>query len=68
MKTTFIVAAVVLLVSARAFTQDKAAGDSAAKPKPAATATAEKPKPTPEELEAKFIATMTKATMAGRWT
>ena len=28
---------------------------------------AEKPKPAPEELEAKFKATLTKATLSGRW-
>ena len=38
------------------------------KPKDATPpAAAEKPKPTPAELEAKFIATMSKATMTGRW-
>ena len=35
--------------------------------KPKATAPATKPKPTQEELEAKFKATLTKATFIGRW-
>jgi len=35
--------------------------------KPAAPATTEKPKATTEELEAKFKAAMTKATLSGRW-
>jgi hypothetical protein len=45
-----------------------AQADSPDKPKETrAPAGTEKPKPTPEELEAKFKATLTKATMTGRW-
>ena len=50
--------AVALLLSLRASAQDA---------KPAAKAGTDKPKATPEELEARFIATLTKATMSGRW-
>ncbi|MFT5190042.1 MAG: hypothetical protein ACI9DF_002811 [Verrucomicrobiales bacterium] len=62
-KTTFVAAAISLTVSITGIAQDaKEAAPEA--PKAAAT---EKKKPTQEELEAKFIATMTKATMSGRW-
>lgn len=44
-----------------------ASAASAQESKPAATAASEKPKLSQEELEAKFKATMTKATMSGRW-
>jgi len=53
-----IVTALALLVAGHAAAQDKPKDTSAGK---------EKPKPTQEELEAKFKATLTKATMAGRW-
>ena len=58
MKTTLLTVgvSVALLFSPRASAQD-------AKP----SAAAEKTKPTPQELEARFIATLTKATMSGRW-
>ncbi|HWN94257.1 MAG TPA: hypothetical protein VNT99_04430 [Methylomirabilota bacterium] len=55
-----------LLLNVRALAQDQKPGDSTEKPK-AAQAGAEKARPTAEELEAKFKATLTKATMAGRW-
>jgi hypothetical protein len=71
MKTTFfsVSTLLALLLCDRAIAQEKKATDAAAeKPKePPVQASAEKPKPTAEELEAKFKATMTKATMAGRW-
>nr|AGW45560.1 hypothetical protein [uncultured bacterium Lac161] len=70
MKTIFVPAAFALLLfwSKGAFAQENKASDSAQKPKPPAAQTdAQKPKATPEELEAKFKATLTKATMAGRW-
>jgi len=58
-------AAVLLFFSSeRAFAQENKVSDSANKPKESAV---QKPKATPEELEAKFKATLTKATMAGRW-
>jgi hypothetical protein len=58
MKTIIAIAAVVLLLGARAFTQDKPASDSAEKQKPTVTT---------EQLEASFKAMLTKATMSGRW-
>ena len=70
MKTIFVPAAISLLFfcGEGAFAQENKTSDSAQKPKePAAQADAQKSKATPEELEAKFKATLTKATMAGRW-
>jgi hypothetical protein len=70
MKTILISisAAAALFFGERIFAQDKKASDSTDKPKDASVqSNAAKPKPTPEELEAKFKATLTKATMAGRW-
>lgn len=62
------VAAIALTFSGSVFAQDKGASASADKPKDTSVKPgAEKPKPAPEELEAKFKATLTKATMAGRW-
>ncbi len=61
-------AAIAMALGSNAFAQDKSAGPATDKPKaPAAKPGAEKPKLTPEALEAKFTATLTKATMAGRW-
>src|SRR5687767_3112043 len=70
MKTILIsiAATAALFFSERSFAQDKKAAASTDKPKDAsAQAGAQKPGLTPEELEAKFKATLTKATMAGRW-
>jgi hypothetical protein len=70
MKMIFIstMAAIALTFGHNAFAQDKSAGASADKPKDtSAKPGTEKAKPTLEELEAKFKATLTKATMAGRW-
>jgi len=62
MKTPFVPCAVVLALILSAFAQEPS------KPKDSAPiSTPEKPKPTPAELEARFIATMSKATMTGRW-
>src|ERR1043166_1560298 len=58
MKTTFILAAVALVLNAHVFAQDKPAGNGGERPAPAAT---------PEQLEATFKAMLTKATMSGRW-
>jgi hypothetical protein len=58
MKTILVIATLVLLLSAPAFTQDKPAREEAEKQKPAAT---------PEQLEATFKAMLTGATMTGRW-
>lgn len=72
MKTTkttpiSILASLALLASS-AWAQDKTQPAPAPTPKAtSAQADAEPPKPTAEELEAKFKATMTKATMSGRW-
>jgi hypothetical protein len=68
MKTILIsmVAAIAMALCSHAFAQDKTAGPE--KPKDTSVKPgAEKPKLTPEALEAKFTATLTKATMAGRW-
>ena len=68
MRITLIALALALLSSERGFAQDKKANEAAEKPKsPSAQVATEKPKPTAEELEAKFKATLTKATMSGRW-
>ena len=61
------VAAIALTFGGNVFAQDKSAGAPADKPTDTSVKPAEKPKPTAEELEAKFKATLTKATMAGRW-
>jgi hypothetical protein len=50
------------------FAQDAKKPDASDKPKDAPTqSSAEKPKLSAEELEAKFKATLTQATLAGRW-
>ena len=70
MKRTLIsiVAGIALLLNGQAFPQDKKATESADKPKDISVqATTEKPKPTAEELEGKFKAMLTKATLTGRW-
>ena len=69
MKTIFVPAVIGLAVlfALSAPAQEKKASESE-KPKTSSTpAGAEKSKLTTEELEAKFKATLTKATMAGRW-
>jgi hypothetical protein len=63
---------IISLIATVALAQDAkktdAAGGSEAKPKEgSAPASAEKPKTNLEELEAKFKATLTKATFSGRW-
>jgi hypothetical protein len=60
MKPIFVITIAVLLLTVRAFTQDKPAAHSAEKAK-------EKSAATPEQLEAKFKAMFTKTTMSGRW-
>ena len=61
-----IAAGASLLFTDRAFTQDKQAESQ--RPKELSTPSAkEKPAPTAEELEAKFKATLTNATLTGRW-
>jgi hypothetical protein len=70
MKTilTCIAAAVALFFAESTFAQDKSATGSTGKSQTTpASGDAEKPKPATEELEAKFKATLMKATMAGRW-
>src|SRR5262245_66648132 len=68
MKTTLLSITVALLLSREAFAQDNKADEFAdtlkKQPVPAAP---EKLKLTATELEAKFKATLTKATMTGRW-
>jgi hypothetical protein len=62
------VAAIGMAFCSNASAQDKNAVTATDKPKEVSTQSAvEKPKPTPEDLEAKFKATLTKATLAGRW-
>ncbi len=62
MKTTLVLLHAVVALTWPALAQQTA------KPKEAAPkAAAEKPKLTSAELEAKFIATLSKATMTGRW-
>ena len=64
MKTTFaLLAAATVLASA----QDSPKTAVPEKPKTASAPAAAKPALTQDELEAKFIATMSKATMVGRW-
>ena len=61
-------AAIALLLSQHTSAQDAKPADATDKPKIVpAQSVAEKSKATPEELEARFKATMTKATMSGRW-
>ena|SRR6266508_221504 len=70
MKSTLatFTSALVLSIGVNAFAQDATKNDATTKPKePQARTSAAKPKLTPEELEAKFKATLTKATLAGRW-
>jgi hypothetical protein len=70
MKTTLvsIAACIALFFNGRIFAQDKKATESADKAKdPSAQTTTENPKPTTEELEGKFKAMLTKATLTGRW-
>lgn len=62
MKTTF---ALLLAAATLAVAQDSPKPAAAPEQKPVAPAT--KPALTQDELEAKFIATMNKATMLGRW-
>ena len=63
MKTAFLLA-IILTLGLPTFAQDKK--ESAPPDKPKDTAPAAKPKLTQEELEAKFKATLTKATFTGR--
>lgn len=70
MKTPLLLltTAISLAFGPDAFAQDEKKPAAADKPKDApAPARAEKPKLTQEELVAKFKATMTKATLTGRW-
>ncbi len=70
MKTTFarITIALGAACCLAAFAQDAKKTDAPEKPKaPPAKTSPSKPKLTPEELEAKFKATLTKATLSGRW-
>ena len=64
MKTKF---ALLLAATSLALAQDTPKTDAPAKPQTAGAPAAAKPIPTQDELEAKFIATMNKATMTGRW-
>ena len=70
MKTNLLVisAAIGLAFGEHVLAQDAKKPDASDKPKDAPTQTSpDKPKPIPEELEAKFKATLTQATLAGRW-
>ena len=69
MKTnlTLITAAVTLCFGGRGFAQDAKKSDPPAPKDAPAQTTAEKPKATQEELESIFKATLTKATLQGRW-
>ena len=62
MKTT-----IALLIAATALASAQDSPQPAAPEKPKAAPAATKPALTQDELEAKFIATMSKATMTGRW-
>lgn len=62
MKTTFLLAAIVLGLCG-----GQLASTQETKPATPAPAAPAKPKATQEELEAKFKATLTKSIMAGRW-
>jgi hypothetical protein len=60
--------ALLLAATSLTLAQDTQKPAAPEKPKAApAPVAAAKPAPTPEELEAKFITTMSKATMTGRW-
>ena len=62
------VAALTVILSGIAFGQEKKAEKPSASAQSAPPQSgAEKPKATPEQLEAAFKATLTKATLAGRW-
>ena len=63
MKTVCLLA-IIFTLGLPAFAEDKKESAPADKPKDAPAA---KPKLTQEELEAKFKATLTKATFSGRW-
>jgi hypothetical protein len=70
-KTTALIATITVTI-ALAVAQDAkktdAAGGAELKPKETPpSVSAEKPRPNTEELEAKFKATLTKATFSGRW-
>ena len=65
MKSAFLLA-IILTLGLPTFAEDKKESTPTEKPKDAAPA-ATKPKLTQEELEAKFKATLTKATFTGRW-
>jgi hypothetical protein len=69
MKTILLVIVAVLgLAYDHLLAQDAKKSDASDKPKDAPTqAGTDKPKPSPEELEAKFKATLNRATLAGRW-
>jgi hypothetical protein len=63
-----IVAVLDLAFGDHLLAQDAKKSDASDKPKDGpAQASPEKPKPSPEELEAKFKATLNRATLAGRW-
>lgn len=70
---TWITAAIALAAGLKSFGQDTkkpdapAAGGEVRPGSAPSTADSEKPKVTQEELEAKFKATLTKATLNGRW-
>jgi len=69
MKTNLILLVLALSLSAghRSIAQDAKKGDAPAQKDAPAQAPAEKPKATQEELEAIFKATLTRATLQGRW-
>ena len=71
MKTTALIASItasITLALAQDAKKTGAGAETEIKPKEtAAPAGADKPKPGPEELEAKFKATLTRATLSGRW-
>ncbi len=64
MKTAFTL---LLAAASLALPQDTPKPDAPEKPKGTPAPVAAKPVLTQDELEAKFIATMSKATMTGRW-
>jgi hypothetical protein len=67
MKTSLLLL-FLLLQGSIAQDQKPGADQSADKTKPGEPVASPRPQPSTEELEAKFIATLTRATMAGRWT
>jgi hypothetical protein len=68
MKTTFVLAAASIILSAAgAGAQDAKKTDSTDKPRESVTQGIAEKKASTEELEAKFKATLTKATFSGRW-